>query len=287
MADNSLINLGDLSKPATVLIEKISDAIGVVYEPKRIRREAEAKAEAAITIAKSNIQITQLQQRAMQRFVAEEASKQENIESIIEKTLPNLNAGANTRDLEKDWITNFFDQSRLISDEEMQYLWAKMLAGEGNEPGTFSKRTVNLVASLDKRDVKLFSALVNYAWTIGRLDDKVPLVFEPTDDIYAKNGIDFKSLKHLDSLGLISFDNVGGYQTSGFDKIGTINYQGVDATLVFTNEENNSLSIGKVILTTAGVELANICNPTSVDGLREYVLGKIHSYGVQLPHEKK
>ena len=36
MSDNfesSLINLGDLSKPATVLVEKISDAIGGIFKP--------------------------------------------------------------------------------------------------------------------------------------------------------------------------------------------------------------------------------------------------------------
>ncbi len=37
-----LINLGKLSKPATVLIEKVSSAIGFLYEPNRIKRKAKA-----------------------------------------------------------------------------------------------------------------------------------------------------------------------------------------------------------------------------------------------------
>jgi len=46
MADGtSLINLGDLSKPATVLIEKISAAVGALYEPRHIKRVAQAEAE--------------------------------------------------------------------------------------------------------------------------------------------------------------------------------------------------------------------------------------------------
>jgi len=32
-----LINLGELSKPPTVLIEKISDAIGEIFKPYQIR----------------------------------------------------------------------------------------------------------------------------------------------------------------------------------------------------------------------------------------------------------
>jgi hypothetical protein len=41
----SLGNIGDLSKPATVLVEKICNAVGVVYEPTRIKRKARAELE--------------------------------------------------------------------------------------------------------------------------------------------------------------------------------------------------------------------------------------------------
>jgi hypothetical protein len=46
MSDQSLINLSELSKPATVLIEKISDALGGVFKPFQIVRVAKAEAEA-------------------------------------------------------------------------------------------------------------------------------------------------------------------------------------------------------------------------------------------------
>jgi Protein of unknown function (DUF2806) len=47
-----------------------------------------------------------------------------------------------------DWITNFFDKCRIVSDEEMQQIWAKVLAVEANKPGTYSKRTVNFLSSV-------------------------------------------------------------------------------------------------------------------------------------------
>jgi hypothetical protein len=49
--------------------------------------------------------------------------------------LPELTEAATPEKLEDDWITNFFDKCRLISDEEMQTLWSKVLAGEANAPG--------------------------------------------------------------------------------------------------------------------------------------------------------
>ena len=75
MTDNPLANLGDLTKPATTLIEKISDAVGGIFKPYQIVRVANAEAEASRVQAESQIQVTDLHRRAMQRFLEEEAKK--------------------------------------------------------------------------------------------------------------------------------------------------------------------------------------------------------------------
>ena len=142
---NSLVNVGDLVKPIDTLINKISDATGVLYEPRRIRRKAKAESEAAITSAKaqaaadiikaeSEIEINDLHRRAAQRWIQEEAKRQKNMEDIIDKAEPHLNEEAKPDAMEDDWITNFFDKSRIVSDSEMQSLWARVLAGEANVP---------------------------------------------------------------------------------------------------------------------------------------------------------
>jgi len=154
---NSIINLGELSKPANTLIEKISDAIGGIFRPYQIRRIAQAEAEADKVRAISQIEITDLQRRALHRFLVEEGKKQNNIETITQKALPSVSEQATPQNIEDDWITNFFDKCRLISDSEMQNLWAKVLAGEANAPGKYSKRTVNLLAGLDKADAETFA----------------------------------------------------------------------------------------------------------------------------------
>ena len=107
---NSLINLGDLSKPATVLIEKISDAIGVVYEPHQIKRIAKAEVEAEKIKTLGKIEINAVQQRALVRFVNEEKRKQINIENIIKEAIPSLNLDSEPQNIEDDWIANFFEK---------------------------------------------------------------------------------------------------------------------------------------------------------------------------------
>ena len=166
---NVLGNIGELTKPATVLIEKISDAIGGIFRPGQIRRVADADAHALRVTGAAKIEISDLERRAIQRFASEEANKQSNIESITQKALPRLKPDAETEKVERDWIVDFFDKCRLISDEEMQHLWAEVLAGEGNSPGQFSKRTVSVLASLDKKDAMAFGTLCRFTGTLERV----------------------------------------------------------------------------------------------------------------------
>ena len=194
MTDNPLANLGELTKPATVLIEKILDAVGGVFKPYQIVRVAKAEAEAELIHANAQIQISGLERRAMYRFLEEEGKKQSNIEGITQKALPLLEEKSCPQNVEDDWITNFFDKSRIVSDEDMQQLWSRVLAGEANRPGAFSKRTVNLLADLDKRDAELFTRLCGFAWVIGNI---VPLVFDAQNEIYHRAGVHSVSYTHL------------------------------------------------------------------------------------------
>ena len=182
----ALINLGDLAKPANTLIEKISDAgvgIAAPWQIKRVAKaeaeatliKAEAEAKAAVIEAQSQIEITDLQRRSVRRFIAEQAQYQKNMEGITAKALLQLNKNADPNSMDKDWIVNFFDKSRIVSDNEMQDLWSRILAGEANTPGTYSKRTVNFLSDLDKSEAGLFTKLCGFIWDIGGLK---PLVFD-------------------------------------------------------------------------------------------------------------
>ena len=79
MADNpaggGLINLGDLSKPATVLVEKISDAVGGIAKPWQTVRVAKAEAKADLIRAHAKIKISEIEERALLRMIREEGKK--------------------------------------------------------------------------------------------------------------------------------------------------------------------------------------------------------------------
>ena len=269
---NSLVNLGGLTKPADTLIKKISNAVGVLYEPRQIRRIAKAKADAALTEAKSKIKITDLHRRAARRWVEEEAQRQKNMEDITAKALSQLNENAKPDSIENDWIVNFFDTCRIVSDNEMQELWSRVLAGEANAPGTYSKRTVNFLSDLDKDEADLFTRLCGFVWVIGD-EGRVPLIRIETAEIYRRHGINFDTLSHLASIGLIQFSANPGFRAGDLPKRVAVSYYGRSLTLEMRNNTNNDLDIGGVLLTRIGQELVPICRSKPVEGFWEYAKG--------------
>ncbi len=266
--ENSIINLGDLSKPATALIEKIAEAVGGIFLPYQITRTAKAEAEANLIRANSEIQVTDLHRRAMHRFVMEESIKQANIEAISQKAIPLLEENSSPQNIENDWISNFFNKSRLVSHSGMQELWAKVLAGEANTPGTFSKKTVNLIADLEKDDAKLFICLCGFTWKIH--NEEFPIILDYDAPIYDENAITFNSLIHLENLGLIQFSHPQGFVLRELPQVLETKYFEKSLQFVLPKGDGNELDIGTVLFTRAGHELSTICGAQPVNDFFEY-----------------
>ena len=272
---NSLVNLGELSKPADTLIRKVSNAVGGLFAPHQIKRLAKAEARAALIKTQSEIDVTELHKRAVRRWIDEEAQRQNNMEDITTKALPRLSESANADSVENDWVVNFFDKSRIVSDQQMQDMWSRILAGEANAPGTYSRRTVNFLSDLDKVNAELFARLCGFVWASGAL---MPLVFDVDAGVYNEHGINFGTLSHLDSIGLVTFNNLTGFRHRGVPKTFLVHYFDRPLLLEMPADGDNDLDIGHVVLTRIGNELAPICGSQPVDGFWEYVNDRWKKY---------
>ena len=269
MPDYSLISARGLTKPATVLIEKISNAVGTLWEPAQIRRVAQAKADATMILATGDIEVDEVRRRAAARFIEEETRKQLHMESIVFKAIQDVDSNAPTDDVEDDWITNFFDKCRSVSDDEMQGLWSRILSGEANSPGSFSRKTVNLVADLDKESAELFHTLCSFGWGLG--DGVTPLILDFREQIYIQRGLTLFSFGQLDSIGLIQINATSGFELGELPKEYTVAYHDKSVLLTFPKEQDNSLSIGKVLMTPSGRQLSHVVKPNPIDGFFEFI----------------
>ena len=260
---NSLLNLGDLSKPVNTFIEKVASAIGVLYEPLRIIRKAKAEAKAEEILELNKLNIDDLKKRTINRLINEEAIKQDNMEKIIEKTIPQITNNAKAEDIDNDWVVNFFEKSKLVSNEDMQILWSKILAGETNNPGSFSRLTLKIISELEKKDADLFTSICACTFVIGQ--PRIIIFFAKNKSIYEKNNIDFMNLNHLETMGLIKFDNLSGFKQLELPMRFNISYFGFPINMQL-KEGTNELNIGNVMLTQAGQQLISICGamPNSI-----------------------
>ena len=274
-----LISVGNISKPATVLIEKISDAVGAVFRPRQIKRIARAEDEAGKIRALGEIEISEIQERALSRIIQQEGKRQENIERISALAIEDLRPDAKPEDVQNDWLSHFFDKCSLVSDAEMQSLWSKVLAGEANLPGAFSRRTVELVSTLDKDDALLFTNLCKFGWMMESL---APLIYDHTLPLYKSEGITFGSLTHLDDIGLITFNNLTNFVLKDLPKRVIVSYYGRPVGIEFPEEAGNKLKVGKVMLTNVGKQLASICGSTPSDEFFDYVHAIWEGYGYKL-----
>lgn len=291
----SLIDIGKLTKPATVLIERVSDAVGGIAKPWQIKRVARAEAEAEIIRAEAQIEISDVQRRAIERMIREEGRNQQNIERITEKAIPHLETNATPENIDIDWLTYFFERARLTSDEEMQSLWANLLAQEANSPGKFSKRSVEVVAILGKADATLFTKLCQFGFTI---DGKFCcLIYNDPEKPSRDFDLTFFQLAHLDALGLIRFDS-SSFGLLKLPKNIQADYFGThfNMELCLTQMEEMmlfgkprperqaefTLDIGNVMLTQTGRELATVCGATPSKNVYDAVLDHLVNQGIVL-----
>ena len=284
-----------VSVPANTLLKMISDATGAAFAPYQTIRLAKADRQAELIRMGEEVPLTELELRAIKRLISEESKKQENIESIAVKSAKLVDERGNCRpeEMEPDWITDVFEKCRNVSDDQMQDVWARLIAGEAESPGTFSKRTATFLADLDKRDAESFSQLCRFCMNLGSFSepDMTPLIFNLDDGIYRKHGITFDLLTHLESLNLIRFEPAMELHKQYTATVLAWEYHHDRLAIKFprrndsTDLDNKSqATYGHVMLTILGKEIFRLTDPQPVEGLINYVTMKLsfQSIGVEV-----
>lgn len=236
-------------------------------EPEHVVRMAQAEREAAIIRAQSEIEVTDLQQRAVERWAMEQERHQWNLEKINHGALLNLQPDAKPDQVADDWLENVFDKCRHVSDREMQSLWSKIIASEFNQPGSFSRKTVNMMVDIGSEDARTFARLCRFQCTV--FGETHPMVIGRDQSIYLAEGILSDDLKVLTELGLIE----------ATDGTWTENVQGRSFTVHYFNRSISTgylpgqeiVMLGRVRYTRAGREISRIIPLTELPEFFEWL----------------
>jgi hypothetical protein len=284
MGEKSLVNIGDLGKPIDSLINRISDGIGGLAKPWQIKRTAAAEAEAYKIKSLVALETATLIERAQIRKMQEAASQQENIESISYKATEFVEENAEPEKIDSDFFPYLFDKAKHVSNDEMQTLWAKIIAGEANTPGTIKKKTIDVVATLEKRDAEIFTRLcANIVNFDGSTTGDVPFDVREVEIGLSNTKpymMTFEELTHLEYLGLIKFNPVGGYHRTYKNAPFVIARYFTEIFIINPNNDGcATINTGKVLFTGAGLQLAPFSGAEFDKSVKENFIKSITEQG--------
>lgn len=264
-----------LVSPCEKLITMVGSAIGKVYEPRHIRKMADARVYELSKIGKAmrelaDINITyengevaldtedfkRLMQRTQNRIAYQEITKQLNIESIVDKAyelLKNEN-GVTNEPVDQDWTNRFFNIIGDISNSEMQDLWARILSGEIKRPGSFSMRTLESIRNISTEEAQIFQKIIPLILRHGNT------YFVVSDDnILNKYGLVVSDILALDECGLIdSTPTLSLNFNIEKDKSSHLLSDTLMIDIKGIQKESTKIAIGIYKITKAGAELFNI-----------------------------
>lgn len=157
--------------------------------------------------------------------------------------------------LDPDWLNQFTRFAEDASSDQLQQLWGRVLAGEVNCPGSFSRHTLRFVAELDRETAEHCEFAVEYV-----VDRMIPKTDSWQNNQFLMAALDLQRLGLLEGVGTFgltqNYDFTG--QPRGFLKDGHV--------LVVHGESGAKFSVEAMLLTRLGVEVFSLLkakNPTT------------------------
>lgn len=253
-----------LSAPLTKLIEVIAAGCGKAYGPTDVRRTARAQGDAAVILAEAEARRSEIALRAAQRLLDVEEMRQRNIESIAAVAAEQLSEAVSDAPVNPDWAARFFREAQDVSNEQMQQIWGKLLAGEVEKPGSFSARTLSVVSNLSSDEAKQFGNVCGLVSKIHR--HGLATFLTDVNGSFAKSkGLSYDSFEVLQAAGLVIHSELAGRSLS-FEKPTCqliIERPGNVLLLAkgtLANVPAGALKLGEVSFTPAGAELFSIAD---------------------------
>lgn len=224
---------------------------------------------------------TQLPQATSDILVAETVRREANVTRALLHAEEALEADPQTppdANVNEDWLYRWRDSASQVSNEELQNLWGRLLAGEVKAPGTFSLRTLEFLRNLSQSEAEAIAKLSQFV-----VDD---VIYREAKDLLDEAGVTFGFLLHMQQMGVVSgVEAVGlsitwsSLDTSRFIRALTSNSMVLVAT---TDDPNHTLSLPSYQLTAIGKQVLQLGKfEPHIDYLKK-VAEHLKSQGVQV-----
>lgn len=153
-----------------------------------------------------------------------------------------------------DWFMRFYEIVGNISDENVQEMWARIMAGEINNPHSYSLKTIDILKNIGKQEAELFAEVLACSVSTGYI------IFLPNYEEYLeKYEITYSQIMRLSEMDLIynDADIVLNFNVSKQEEILFINSNRL-MTLKSKDENGTKIKIKQYPFTEVGKELATL-----------------------------
>lgn len=266
---------GALISPVNKILDMLSSAFGVVGGP--LRKLLEGKVDAylidenakvikknadlPIDYSGNNFKISTnnldpFHQRMLWREWRLAEQRENNLETIIMKAIQKVEDApeVTAQQPDEDWLLRFFTSAQDVSTEELQDIWASILAGTAKNSKAYSLRTLVTLHSMSKYDAELFIKVCSQRMKISN-----NLIIPRYDGAFKDDSIQFGEILHLSECGLLNPSSLVILNLP-VSKNEEINYILNDEyiLLMSSKQDGANLRIPQYPLTTPGVELSSL-----------------------------
>ncbi len=263
--------LKDLGKATlTKVADKFVDFVITKYTGKSIKVfEAEGDIEADKVKTKWEL----LEKPFWLQAEAQKMGRQyANLGNALLKTKDLITSSENNIKDDNDVFWGLLEHAKEVSNEEVQDLIAKIIAGEYNNPETYSMSTLQTLKSIGKKELELFEKISGLLLNNEQLPKDLFSGSENVKEMMSGLGLHFGSLQALQSLGLFLPNDMTRNISNPDGLPYIIDY--FDEQIVFEPiiENNADLRIPTFYaISVAGKEILQHLKTKKVDGYTEWL----------------
>lgn len=220
---------------------------------------------------------------AMCLRVANEFSKSENLSSCLSFARDVIGDDSDASGIDLSWFIRWADGAEEQVDDEMRVVWGKLLAGELEEPGSYSKRTMSVLGDMSVYDAKIFAELCSMAVFQVRDDSisSIPRIVakeDESDSTFNGGYFDLGKICQLESLGIIDSTKMMRMTVEPRE---TATLAARDHKVILKNESAVAIEFRTTpVLTQTGIELSHLCEMGTFENLDEYIEAMAVSVGL-------
>lgn len=154
------------TEAAKVLFGKLGERL-FKWIPEPINKTRNLKKQ----ISKSEIELTRLmlecgysleEAQAHKRVVEREKLRMINYMSVVAFAAEqNINPQLINK-IDLDWLNQHYERASMYSNTDLQRLWGRILAGETEQSGSYSKQVLSIVDLISPHEAEIFQKLLSF-----------------------------------------------------------------------------------------------------------------------------